>query len=452
MGMALERAPRIDARVDAASASILAAHGGRHRSGLKASATASNIKKPQRAVAVTAKLALRGLLGLDLRVEGAGRLPKDPHIVAHNLVSPLDAFVVALALTEAGHAPPVILLDYELRDIPLLSGLLRAGALSVDRSVGEEGDGDPFGVATRALWADRCVIAAPEQVVSESLEVLPVRSGPLRLGVATDSALVPTAVFGAHRLFDPADGRMKLRRRGAAVNVVFGQPTPPPTSTEELASAQRMLQFDLEALLGQALDDYPDREAGEAGAWWWPERRGGSAPSLLDTLDDVDAPTPTIELWADDRTVGDTRRALDSSTTTAAPEVAMFVIEDDDEPEAAGPSIECDRTYVRPRLPEPEPLPATAPERVVDGMLAFDLPGLPRKVLRRARLEVAGTGRLAVYVGDVAVLGDVKVDRRADKTLFTGKLSAQYRVASGDLVIEVPEGTKATLVALDGDA
>ena len=288
-----------------------------------------------------------------------------------------------------------------------------------------------------------------------------VRRPDIRLGVATDTPMVPTAVFGAHRLFDPADGRMKLRRRGAAVNVFFGASTPPPATTAELTSAQRMLQVDLEALLDQALDDYPDREAGETGAWWWPERRGGGAPSLLDSLDDVDSPTPTIELWADDRTVGDTRRALDSSTRSEAPDVATFVIEDSvveasaidpaDAPAQLQVPVECERTYVRPALPDPEPLPTLPTQRVVDGMLAFDLPGLPRKVLRRARLEVAGTGRLAVYVGDTAVLGDVKVDRREDKTLFTGRLGTQYRITSGDLTIDVPEGTQATLVALNRD-
>ncbi len=433
--------------------------------------TASQLRMPQRTVAVNVKVALRRVLGLNLKVEGVKNLPGDRQIIAHNLVSPLDAFIVALALTEAGHAAPVILLDYEMARIPLLTSLLSAGALSVDSRVGPAGDDDPFGVATKALWDGRSVISAPEQVVSTSLEVLPVRSGPVRLSIAANVPLVPTATFGAQRLFGDSGRARLVRGRGKPIAVTFGNPTPPPEASGDFLTSQRMMQYDLEALLARTLDDYDDREEGEAGADWWPASRGGTAPTLMETLENVDAPTPTIELWADDRVVVQTRRALTSTTVPVAPDVPSWVVEDDDEDDTPAvvvpereplpepiPLTSLDRgfdfTYIKPQpeaQPEaaaPDQAPASAANVGVDGMLAFDLPGMPRKVLRKTRIEAQEDGTLAVMAGDRALLLNVTVERRPSQTLFRGTLSHDYRVASGDLVIDVPAGTQATLVAL----
>ncbi len=436
--------------------------------------TASQLKTPQRAVAVNVKVALRKVLGLNLKVEGLTHLPGDGQIIAHNLVSPLDAFLVALALTEAGHASPVILLDYEMARIPLLTSLLSAGAVSVDSRVGPSGDDDPFGMATKALWDGRSVISAPEQVVSTSLEVLPIRSGPVRLSVAAKAPLVPTATFGAHRLIGD-NGRVRLvRGRGTPIAVTFGSPTPPPEASGDFLTSQRMLQYDLEALLARTLDDYDDREEGEAGADWWPAARGGSAPSLIDTLEAVDAPTPTIELWADDRTVAQTRKAMQSTTVPVAPDVFSWTMEDDDEDEAvvtldvpereplpdpvplAEWDIGFDFTYIKPMPAEVNETPLVdTSDRLsvgVTGMLAFDLPGMPRKVLRKTRIEAQPDGSLAVMSDDRALLVGVTVERRPTQTLFRGTLTHEYNVTSGDLSIDVPAGTQATLTALRGQA
>ncbi len=392
-----------------------------------------------RAVAVTVKVALRRVLGIQLHLSGASHLPTEPCVLAHNLVSPLDPFVMALALAEAGQQHPVVMLRNDLDRIPLLTSLLRAGALAVDNASPDESEDeeDPFVLASTALWTGRSIITAPEQVISRSLEILPVRSGPVRLSAATTAPLIPAALFGTHRLFDDS-GKLRMTRRGVPVHISIGAPTPNDIHTDFLAT-QRILQFDLEALLAQTLDGYPDREQGEAGASWWPQSRGGSAPSLIETLDErPDPESGALELWADDKKVESEARRLGAPARDPRPSMTV--------PIKAQSPAELHKQHPDVWAPPVHPDNGVSG---VTGLLAFDLPGQPRRVLRNVSIEVTGDTAMVVQtMPDPARLEQVQMHRHGDKTLFSGRLADTYRVKTGEMTMTVPAGTRTTLAAM----
>ncbi|MCC5947491.1 MAG: 1-acyl-sn-glycerol-3-phosphate acyltransferase [Nitriliruptoraceae bacterium] len=154
-------------------------------------------------------------------------------------------------------------------------------AVPVDRRPGADRTA-PFGAAVAALRSDDLVLVAPEGTISPSFELLPFRSGAVRMAQQAGVPLVPSVSWGSHRMVTYGH-RFSLRRAfGLPVEVAFGPPIDVPAAAD-VDEVTAQLREAMRHLLDEVQRDYPDGTP--AGAWWVPARLGGGAPPVEDPPD-----------------------------------------------------------------------------------------------------------------------------------------------------------------------
>jgi len=140
----------------------------------------------------------------------------------------------------------------------------RAQALAGAREAVEDGD---------------LVAIAPEQTISDSLDLLPFRHGPARVALATGAPIVPCIGWGSQRFVGP--DRRLAKVLGLPVTIRFAEPLVPLPGEDAAALTAR-----LRARMAEELDEvqhaYPDGLP--AGAHWVPARLGGGAPAHEDVV------------------------------------------------------------------------------------------------------------------------------------------------------------------------
>ena len=133
--------------------------------------------------------------------------------------------------------------------------------------------------AVTALQRGDLVVVAPEQTISRSFDLLPMKSGAVRMSQAAGVPIVPVAGWGTHRFFTKGHGPHWAGR--VPVVVRYGEPMAIGPDEDVHAATERVARR-----LGEMLDEvqrgYPDGTP--AGAWWVPERLGGGAPSHADVI------------------------------------------------------------------------------------------------------------------------------------------------------------------------
>ncbi len=87
--------------------------------------------------------------------------------------------------------------------------------------------------------------------------------------------IIPLDRLGRAAHLDQKDHPKTLGRKKIPVSVVVGEPI---TATGSVAQIDDTLRAAMSALLGRAQQDYP----APAGAYWVPNRLGGSAPTLAE--------------------------------------------------------------------------------------------------------------------------------------------------------------------------
>lgn len=399
------------------------------------------------ATVVAARIGLDSVLGVVPHVDGLDRLPDGPMVVACNRLSPVDPFLLAWLLAAAGHRDPVVLLRGDAPRIPLVSRLLDAGVLHVeDDTPDDPADGTEtsraYAQACDQLAAGRTVLLAPERRVSPSLELMPLRSGAASLATATGASLVPAGLFGTHRLYD--GDRFRFRRR-VPVTVAFGHPVLTGGSARQVT---KMLHLDMEALYERALDDYPDREEGEAAAEWWPSRRGGRAPSLGAVIDaravgnevwsDDDADdSADVEIWAEPETVAPTAPAPPAAPPARSRQLPV---------QAMAHDVLHDRY---PRSYHRNAAQQGGHLRDLKGVVAFDLPGQPHQHHPVVHLDHHVDGHLTVYTDDDQLdLADVDLSTSPVRVVAYGRLEVGHVLDSAAGPVAVPAGTLATFLGV----
>lgn len=144
-------------------------------------------------------------------------------ILAANHASHFDPLVYAHYVYDAGRWPqflakasifrvPVVgWLLRQVRQIPVERGSVEA-ARSLDTLIAELNDG-------------ASVIIYPEGTTTKDPDMWPMRgkTGAARLALVTGAPVIPVAMWGAHRIFDPRTGKLSLRLR-QPVSVTAGPP------------------------------------------------------------------------------------------------------------------------------------------------------------------------------------------------------------------------------------
>jgi len=215
-----------------------------------------------------------------IRVEGVANVPQQGGaIIAFNHHSYADAVMLAWGVVLKVRRPLRFMAKREACEGRWIGWVTRwISVIPVDR-------GSP-GARARALdgaqvavRAGDLVAIAPEQTISDSLDLLPFRHGPARIAIATGAPIVPCVGWGSQRFVGP--DRRLARVIGLPVTVRFCEPIVPLPGEDATALTAR-LRARMEEELAEIQLAYPDGLP--AGAHWVPARLGGGAPAHEETL------------------------------------------------------------------------------------------------------------------------------------------------------------------------
>jgi len=146
-----------------------------------------------------------------------------PVIIVANHVSHADPFVLAHYVFDSGRWP-VFLAKASLFKLPVLGRWLHA----VDQTPVERGTIDAARALDAAIAAVRegqCVLIYPEGSTTKEPELWPMRgkTGAARVWLATKAPVVPVAMWGPQKLFDPRTHKLRPVPQ-TPVTVVAGPP------------------------------------------------------------------------------------------------------------------------------------------------------------------------------------------------------------------------------------
>ena len=151
---------------------------------------------------------------------------------------------------------------------PLMRGMKH---IPVDRHAG----GASFREALDALKAGEVVGVFPEATMSRSFEVKELKSGAARMAQLARVPILPTTLWGSHRVWTK-DAPRHMGRSGIPVFITVGEPmTVDPTEDAEAATAR--LRETMTAQLQAQQDAYPPLTG--ADRRYLPARLGGTAPT-----------------------------------------------------------------------------------------------------------------------------------------------------------------------------
>ena len=223
---------------------------------------------------IVAGRALFAALGLRFTVEGAHNVPRvGGAVIVSNHVSYLDFALIGYGTLEAGRVVRFMAKESVFRH-PVSGPLMRGmHHIPVDRSAGSAAFRDALGM----LKAGELVGVFPEATISRSFELKEFKPGAARMAQAAGVPLIPTIVWGGQRIYTKGR-RMKLRGRGKAITVAFGEPlTPSRRESADAVTAELIAR--MSALLQRVRSGYPQRPTGDEDRWWLPASMGGTAPT-----------------------------------------------------------------------------------------------------------------------------------------------------------------------------
>jgi 1-acyl-sn-glycerol-3-phosphate acyltransferase len=212
-------------------------------------------------------------LGLRFDFAGDEHIPRSGGaILSINHVGYLDFALTGTAALPTGRYVR-FMAKKEVFDNKLAGPLMRGmHHICVDRSNGSAS----FVAALRALRAGEIVGIFPEGTISVSFEIKELKSGAVRLAMASGVPVIPTIVWGSQRIWTKKVKR-NLGRHKIPVTVTFGDPIYFDKQSD-VEAGEKVLRETMISMLHEAQRRYPDSHQGQR---WAPLRLGGSAPAPL---------------------------------------------------------------------------------------------------------------------------------------------------------------------------
>lgn len=218
---------------------------------------------------------------------GMAHIPRDGGvIIVSNHLSHADPMVAAHYIYDAGRWPR-FLGKASIFAVPVLGRLiLKVHQIPVER--GSVDAAKSLDTLIAALDADGAVIIYPEGTTTKQPDLWPMRgkTGAARLALRTGTPVIPVAMWGPEKLFDPRTKKLSLRPRipvsvkaGPAIDLSGWAGAEPTRGTLEAMTEKIMLQVRdlLVELRGETpppLWSPPNRRDGNAA----PEAPAGAAP------------------------------------------------------------------------------------------------------------------------------------------------------------------------------
>jgi 1-acyl-sn-glycerol-3-phosphate acyltransferase len=218
------------------------------------------------------------LIGLTRRDwRGMENLPQTgPVIVVANHMSHADPFVLAHYIYDAGRWPGYLAKESVFR-LPVVGGILRkVGQIPVRR--GTVDAAKALDAAIAALRQGEAVLIYPEGTTTREPDLWPMRgkTGVARLWLTTGAPVVPVAMWGPEKIFDPRTKKLRLLPK-IPVTVVAG----PPIDLSRWAGATPTtanLHEITDHIMGVLREMVADIRGGEAPPLWSPSAARDSGP------------------------------------------------------------------------------------------------------------------------------------------------------------------------------
>ena len=191
-------------------------------------------------------------------------------VIAINHTSYVDWLPAALAVHYRGRRIRYMI-KAEMQQVKIVNFLIKhTKTIPVDRRAGHQA----YAEAVRWLRAGEVVGLMPEATISRSFELKDFKTGAARMALDADVPMVPLIVWGAQRIWTK-DHPRNVGRKKIPVIVAAGRPLSPTGDVEHLDAA---LRDEMTSLLHRVQEEYPHPE----GAFWVPQRLGGSAPTMAE--------------------------------------------------------------------------------------------------------------------------------------------------------------------------
>lgn len=129
--------------------------------------------------------------------------------------------------------------------------------------------------ATDWLRSGEVVGVFPEATISQSFEVKDFKTGAVRMAAEAQVPIVPMITFGGQRLW--TKGHKREMTRGTLVSLRVGEPITVDVNDDPIEATAHMRTV-MQRLWDASLEEYEPTP--EPGAWWWPAKLGGGAPTL----------------------------------------------------------------------------------------------------------------------------------------------------------------------------
>ncbi|GAA1772334.1 lysophospholipid acyltransferase family protein [Luedemannella helvata] len=194
--------------------------------------------------------------------------PTGPLILVANHISHADPFVLAHYVYDAGRWPGFLAKASVFR-LPVAGRILhKVGQIPVYR--GTVDAAKALDAAVGALRAGEAVLIYPEGTITREPELWPMRgkTGVARLWLTTGAPVVPVAMWGPEKIFDPHTRKVRLRPR-MPVTVVAGPPIDLSRWTGVAPTSANLHEI-TDHIMGVLRDMVEDIRGGQAPPLWSP--------------------------------------------------------------------------------------------------------------------------------------------------------------------------------------
>ncbi|MGA0946576.1 MAG: lysophospholipid acyltransferase family protein [Candidatus Nanopelagicales bacterium] len=206
-----------------------------------------------------------------LDVEGLEHVPRSGGaVMVLNHSSFVDFFTAARPAFLRLGRPVRILAKASLFRSRIVGPFMRgAGHIPVERGAGR----DALTAAVAALRRGEFIGVLPEQTISPSFELLPFKTGAVRMAQEAGVPVVPVVSWGSHRFWTTGDGPHLTWR--LPVHIRYAPPVHPDGDAETVTAR---IRDTMATMLADVQQRY--RDGAPAGARWVPARLGGCAPTV----------------------------------------------------------------------------------------------------------------------------------------------------------------------------
>lgn len=210
-------------------------------------------------------------LRIRFKFSGIENIPtKGGAVIASNHIGYLDfAFIGTGALPQKRlirFMAKKSIFDHKIAG-PLMRGMHH---IAVDRDNGSTS----FVAALRTLKKGELVGIFPEATISQSFEVKEMKTGAVRLAMASGTPVIPVAIWGSQRVMTKGH-KPNFKPVATPIHLIFGKPIYF-TKDQDVTKCDELLRQEIIKLLWEVQSQYPDSHQGQ---WWAPVRLGGSAPA-----------------------------------------------------------------------------------------------------------------------------------------------------------------------------